>query len=174
MSLARVDETPQTEDDVVDLGFILKTAVPAFPSFQYGYFYGTNCDSRRVVSVPMDYGVLKPASVNDLFTECWVPSFQAPNVHNMSIGRLTVDSFPPGSTFKMPFVYTLFWVPQDTLPLQPRRNTCPAVLLAGVPWYCNILVVRHGTRKPIISMDRWDAHLVDIIVASFISTGVIA
>ncbi|KAJ6607075.1 hypothetical protein B0H10DRAFT_2228290 [Mycena sp. CBHHK59/15] len=88
LSTYQVDETPQTEDDVVDLGFILKTAVPAFPSFQYGYFYGTNCDSQRVVPVPMDYGVLKPASVNDLFTECWVPSFQAPNIYLLSRARL--------------------------------------------------------------------------------------
>ncbi|KAJ6534544.1 hypothetical protein B0H10DRAFT_2145811 [Mycena sp. CBHHK59/15] len=97
-----------------------------------------------MVPVPMDYGVLKPASVNDLFTEAG-------------------GFVPPGSTFKMPFVYTLFWVPQDTPPAAARRNTCPAVLLAGVLGIATYWF-----------MDRWDAHLVDIIVASFISTGVIA
>lgn len=103
--------------------------------------------------------------MDDLLTEHWVPSSGAPNVRNMSIGRLKVDSFPLGSTVKLPYSYTIFYVPQNALPPQTELNLCPPIVRAGVPWYGNILVMRHGTRKPVINMDRYDSRLVDVIVA---------
>ncbi|KAJ7669711.1 hypothetical protein B0H17DRAFT_1142055 [Mycena rosella] len=135
------DSTPATESEASDLSWSLKTRAPAFASFQYGYLYGTQCHIRRFVPVPVDYSIEQLSSVNDLFTECWVPSSQGLNIRDISVGRLRVDAFPPGSTFKLQFAYTIFYVPQNPPPQGVQLNTCPQVLQANIPWYGNILVV---------------------------------
>ncbi|KAJ7884807.1 hypothetical protein B0H14DRAFT_3740885 [Mycena olivaceomarginata] len=83
----------------------------------------------------------------------------------MSVGRVVVETVPLGSTFQLPYAYTIFFVPQDALPLGTALNECPPIVRAGVPWYGNILVVRHGIRKPVRNMDHGDTRLVDTIVA---------
>ncbi|KAJ6557443.1 hypothetical protein B0H19DRAFT_1376230 [Mycena capillaripes] len=170
------DETPETDYAVSELSWILKSRDPKFPGFKYGYLYATECPSRRVVPVPVDYycgpvRTSRAATVNELFTECWVPSSQPPNISNMSVGRLYVDTFPLGSSFKLEFAYTIFYVPQHSIPPQTNLNTCKPVVRAGHPWFGNILVVRHGKRDPVIGVDRWDGLLVDVIVSSLISSG---
>ncbi|KAJ6580304.1 hypothetical protein B0H10DRAFT_905118 [Mycena sp. CBHHK59/15] len=167
------DETPEAELAVSELAWMLKNKSPRFPGFKYGYLYASCCTSRRIVPIPVDYGFsghVRYSSANDLFTECWVPSSLPPNVCDMSIGRLYVDTFPLGSSFKLEFAYTVFYVPQQSLPHQTNLNRCRPVVHAGVPWYGNILVVRHGKRDPLIGIDRRDGHLVDVIIASLIST----
>lgn len=184
------DETPETDYAVSELSWVLKSRDPVspklsirlwyfltferflqkFPGFKYGYLYATECPSRRVVPVPVDYycgpvRTSRAATVNELFTECWVPSSQPPNISNMSVGRLYVDTFPLGSSFKLEFAYTIFYVPQHSTPPQTNLNTCKPIVRAGRPWFGNILVVRHGKRDPVIGVDRWDGLLVDVIVS---------
>ncbi|KAJ7748834.1 hypothetical protein DFH07DRAFT_962038 [Mycena maculata] len=169
-----IDDMPKTDIETIERYYALRhLQVPAFPGFQYGFFYGTQCRSRRLVGVPIDHGVDRLMSINDLYTECWVPSNQAPNIRNMNIGRLYVDTFPLGSTLRLDYAYTIFYVPQRGISTHVPLNTCPPILRANVPWYGNILVVRHGRRKPVINVDFMDAHLIELILASFIADGIL-
>ncbi|KAJ7939844.1 hypothetical protein B0H13DRAFT_1850048 [Mycena leptocephala] len=115
-------------------------------------------EDRRVVPIPIDYGFdqhVRLSTVEDLFTECWVPSSLPPNISNSSIGRLHVTTFPLNSGILLEFPYTVFYVPQNALPPQTQVNTCPYV-------------------DPVIGMDKWDGRLVDVIVASLISTSALS
>ncbi|KAJ7073359.1 hypothetical protein B0H15DRAFT_957270 [Mycena belliarum] len=161
---------PASDSDVSDLYRALKTRIPAYQGFQYGFFYGTECQARRIVAVPWDYGITRLTSLDDLATDCWVPSAQGPNIQDMSIGRLMFDSFPLGLPFKLEYSYTIFY---DSLQYLTPVNNCPPIRKSGTLWYGNILVVRHGLRKPVINVDREDARLIDIIVTSLIATGVL-
>ncbi|KAJ7488609.1 hypothetical protein B0H11DRAFT_2278519 [Mycena galericulata] len=160
------DLVPETDAEASELNYILRFwQTPRFPAFQYGFFYGTQCRSRKVVAVPVDLGINRLNSVNDLVTECWVPSTQAPNIRDMSLGRLRIDHFPYASGFKLDYSYTVFYVPQTSVPAHIPLNRCPPIERAQIPWYGNILVVRHGRRKPVINVDPMDARLVDLIIA---------
>ncbi|KAJ6554134.1 hypothetical protein B0H10DRAFT_2123487 [Mycena sp. CBHHK59/15] len=166
---------PQTDAEASELYYELcLVRNPPFKSFQYGTFYGTGCRTRRVVAIPIDLGIDRLMSVDDLYTDCWVPSGQGPNICDMSIGRLRVDNFPIGSPLPLDYSYTIFYIPQTDLPAWIPLNTCPPVVRAGVPWYGNILVVRHGRRKAVVNIEDYDARLVDLIVASFILDGTLA
>ncbi|KAJ6525413.1 hypothetical protein B0H19DRAFT_380843 [Mycena capillaripes] len=168
------DDTPETDSAVGVLLWKLRTDLPAFPGFKYGLLYGTHCRGRRMVPVPVDYGFqsdIRLATVNDLYTECWVPSTLPPHLGNSNVGRLRVNNFPLGSTVPLEFPYTVFYVPQNVLPAQTNLNTCPPIVHAGVDWYGNVLVIRHGKRNPVIGMEKWDARLVDVMLQNLISTG---
>ncbi|KAJ7725231.1 hypothetical protein DFH07DRAFT_783065 [Mycena maculata] len=166
-AVAIPDLVPETDTEASELNYILRFCqTPRFPTFKYGFFYGTRCRSRKVVAVPVDLGIDRLNSVNDLVTECWVPSTQAPNIRDMSLGRLRIDHFPYASDFKLDYSYTVFYVPQTSVPAHIPVNRCPAIERAQIPWYGNILVVRHGHRNPVINVDPMDARLVDLIIAS--------
>lgn len=189
MASAVPDETPETASDIDHLSWFLKTQqrpvrfcyllasvifdliFEIFCGFKYGFLYATQCKSRRVVPIPIDYGFdqhVRLSKVEDLFAECWVPSSLPPNIGNSSIGRLHVTTFPLDSGILLEFPYTVFYIPQNALPPQTLLNTCPCVVRAGTPWHGNILVVRHGKRDPVIGMDKWDGRLVDVIVARYV------
>ncbi|KAJ7825155.1 hypothetical protein B0H13DRAFT_2375083 [Mycena leptocephala] len=175
MASAVPDETPETASDIDRLSRFLKTQHrPIFCGFKYGFLYATQCKSRRVVPIPIDYGFdqhVRLSTVEDLFTECWVPSSLPPNISNSSIGRLHVTTFPLNSGILLEFPYTVFYIPQNALPPQTQVTTCPYVVRAGTPWHGNILVVRHGKRDLVIGMDKWDGRLVDVIVARLVKIG---
>jgi hypothetical protein len=52
--------------------------------------------------------------------------------------------------------------------LDTDTNTCRS-LRSKLEWHGNILVVKHGKRKPIINVDREDAFLVDSIVTAYVA-----
>lgn len=79
----------------------------------------------------------------------------------MGIGRILVDKFP-NTRIPLEFSYTIIFVP-STYTLPGSVNKCP-VFRCEKQWYGNILVVKHGKRKPVINMEAEDASLVDNIV----------
>ncbi|KAK6984012.1 hypothetical protein R3P38DRAFT_2576929, partial [Favolaschia claudopus] len=135
-----------------------------YPGQQYGLLYATCSTTRRTVRVPHDYGVEKIESTDDVLTSIYVPSNAPPNLKDTSRGRYRVDTF---GGIKLPYAYTIFYAPQTDLPPNTLLNECPPVKQAGVPWYGNILVMRHGSRKAVINVKECDALLVDVIVARY-------
>ncbi|KAJ6447544.1 hypothetical protein C8R45DRAFT_1115833 [Mycena sanguinolenta] len=173
MSLA-IDDTPKTDEEVTDLYLKLRNMEPAFPGFKYGLLYASGTTGSRPVPIPVDHSFDQPirlSSIDDLLTEFWVASPLPPNIVNMALGRLYIDTFPVDSSFRLEFPYTVYYTPQTVLPSNTPLNSCAPILRANLPWYGNILVVRHGKRDPVVGMTRWDYRLVDVILQSLISTG---
>jgi hypothetical protein len=79
----------------------------------------------------------------------------------MGVGRILVDKFP-NTLIPLEFSYTIIFVP-STYALPGSVNKCP-VFRCEKEWHGNILVVKHGKRKPVINMEAEDASLVDNIV----------
>ncbi|KAF7340751.1 hypothetical protein MSAN_02103500 [Mycena sanguinolenta] len=177
MSSILPDSTPQWEGHIRDTSYALRRIIPAFPGFRYGFLYGTQCKNRQVVCVPVSYGFrgdTRLCGVRDLCTEFWVPSVLPPNIGNSTLGQLRVDHFPYGSNVALEYSYTIFYVPQSSRPPETQINTCEPVTRAGVPWFGNVLVVRHGKMNPVIGVEEADAHLVDVILQSLIMAGALA
>ncbi|KAJ6454559.1 hypothetical protein C8R47DRAFT_1083067 [Mycena vitilis] len=110
----------------------------------------------------------KLSSINDLFVHAWVPCVVASsNVIDMSVGRIFVDKLPNTDTV-LEFPFSIIYVP-PTSPGNTRvpRNKC-AALRSDVEWRGNILVVKHGKRKPVINVEPEDASLVDTIVNAYL------
>ncbi|KAJ6498666.1 hypothetical protein DFH09DRAFT_1203919 [Mycena vulgaris] len=161
-------QTPSTDEEVTTLYMDVRRRKPAFPGFAYGYLYATMSAKRRVVAVPYNYGVARLTSVNELFVHAWVPpSSQSKNVVDMSVGRVHVTHFPPGSPTPLEFGYSLFFAPLAA-GTSDIPNCCGAIR-ADVEWRGNILVVKHGKRKAVINVDREDGLLVDAIVNAYIN-----
>ncbi|KAJ7779998.1 hypothetical protein B0H16DRAFT_1711222 [Mycena metata] len=158
---------PATDSEVTNVFMTVRRTEPRFPNFAYGFLYATESARRRMVAIPYNYGVDKLGSINDLFVHAWVPRPSASsNVIDMAAGRVTVDRLPQSDVvFSHP--YSIIYVP----PFQPVTsgvNSCPA-LRATSDWIGNILVVKHGKRKPIINVDKEDSLLVDIIVSELLT-----
>jgi hypothetical protein len=78
----------------------------------------------------------------------------------MSTGHITTL---PGSRVPLKFAYSIFFV-QEIDGHDEQVNSCLA-LKATKTWRGNILVVKRGSRKAVINMEREDAFLVDNIVS---------
>ncbi|KAJ7154984.1 hypothetical protein C8R43DRAFT_1126374 [Mycena crocata] len=157
---------PATDDQITNIFMAVRRRMPAFPGFKYGFVYGTASSKRRSVAVPINYGVERLTSENQLFVSVWVPNpALMGNVVDMDVGKLTVTAHPPDSNNKLPFAYSIFYVPPGRS-LTGARNKCPH-LRAGVDWIDNILVVKHGKRDAVINVEDSDAMLVDSIVSYF-------
>ncbi|KAJ7663746.1 hypothetical protein DFH06DRAFT_1128132 [Mycena polygramma] len=155
---------PATDEQVSTLYMEVRRKSPAYPGFAYGFIYATGSSKRRTVAIPYNYGVDKLSSINDLFVHAWVPCVIASSsVIDMSVGRIFVDKLPNTDTV-LEFPFSIIYVP-PTSPGNTRvpRNKC-AALRSDVEWRGNILVVKHGKRKPVINVEPEDASLVDTIV----------
>ncbi|KAJ6476673.1 hypothetical protein C8R47DRAFT_1220165 [Mycena vitilis] len=160
---------PSTDEEVTQLYRRARNKEPKFPGFAYGYLYATESSRRRIVAVPYNYGTQKLTSVDELFVHLWVPnSSLTPALVDMSVGRLRVNTLP-GSSVPLEFSYSIVYVPPSS-PLVNGENRC-ASLRSRVRWEGNILVLKHGKRKPVINMEREDAYLVDSIVSACIEEG---
>ncbi|KAJ7819541.1 hypothetical protein B0H13DRAFT_1921717 [Mycena leptocephala] len=95
------------------------------------------------------------------------PPVPSSSVIDMGIGRILVDKFP-NTRIPLEFSYTIIFVP-STYTLPGSVNKCP-VFRCEKQWYGNILVVKHGKRKPVINMEAEDASLVDNIVNATIDS----
>ncbi|KAJ7933878.1 hypothetical protein B0H13DRAFT_2306294 [Mycena leptocephala] len=162
---------PSTDNEVTELYMRVRRCEPKYPGFAYGYVYATRSSKRRVVAVPYNYGVTKLASVNDLYVHAWVPNCsRASHIVDMGEGHLLVSTLP-GSIVPLEFSYSLFYVPRGRAE-HLVDNKCGAIR-SDTPWNGNILVVKHGKRKPVINMEREDAFLVDSIVSACIDNGLL-
>ncbi|KAJ7699761.1 hypothetical protein B0H16DRAFT_1749282 [Mycena metata] len=166
---------PATDSEVTNVFMTVRRMEPRFPNFAYGFLYATEGSRRRTVAIPYNYGVDKLVSINDLFVHAWVPRpSPSSNVVNMATGRVMVDRLPD-SELAFNHSYSIIYVP----PVQnvtSGLNSCPA-LRSTSAWTGNILVVKHGKRKPIINVEKEDSLLVDMIVSDFyyiISLGAIS
>jgi hypothetical protein len=81
----------------------------------------------------------------------------------MAVGRALVTRFP-GSGVPLEFAYSIIYVPRDS-PVASGENRCGSIR-SDSKWSGNILVLKHGKRKPVINMEREDAYLVDNIVSA--------
>ncbi|KAJ7162723.1 hypothetical protein C8R43DRAFT_1123394 [Mycena crocata] len=162
---------PATYDEVTEVYMSVRRREPQFPGFCYGFLYATQCVKRRRVAIPYNYGVAKLASVNDLFVHVWVPrSTPSQSVVDRTVGRLILSHFP-GTAVPLEFSYSIVYVsPSSSLPEQPNGCT---ILRGPDQWYGNILVVKHGKRKPAINMEREDTFLVDNLVNACINLGLL-
>ncbi|KAJ7042220.1 hypothetical protein C8F04DRAFT_932405, partial [Mycena alexandri] len=113
----------------------------------YGFLYATESTRRRTVAIPYNYGVTKIQSINDLFVHTWVPKPSvSSNIVDMNRGRVLVDTFP-NSTVALDHYYSIIYVPQVP-PVGGNINRCRS-LRVSTKWAGNILVVKHGKRKPV-------------------------
>ncbi|KAJ7018244.1 hypothetical protein C8F04DRAFT_1252907 [Mycena alexandri] len=154
---------PATDEEVTHVYMAVRRVEPRFPNFAYGFLYATASPRRRTVAIPYNYGVTKLQSVNDLYVHVWVPlASVSSNVVDMAAGRVQVDRLPQSS---VPFEhsYSIIYVPPSQ-PIASSVNSCRS-LRSAVQWRGNILVVKHGKRKPVINMDGDDAVLVDMLVS---------
>ncbi|KAJ7026059.1 hypothetical protein C8F04DRAFT_1268530 [Mycena alexandri] len=158
---------PATDEEVTHVYMAVRRVEPRFPNFAYGFLYATASPRRRTVAIPYNYGVTKLQSVNDLYVHVWVPlASVSSNVVDMAAGRVQVDRLPQSS---VPFEhsYSIIYVPPSQ-PIASSVNSCRS-LRSAVQWRGNILVVKHGKRKPVINMDGDDAVLVDMLVSDYLS-----
>ncbi|KAJ7130745.1 hypothetical protein C8R43DRAFT_1133835 [Mycena crocata] len=155
---------PATDSQITNIFMAVRRREPAFPGFKYGFLYGTSATKRRSVAVPINYGVGRLTSENQLFVSVWVPNpALMGNVVDMDVGKFTVTAYPPNSDNTLPFAYSIFYVPPGRS-LTGARNTCPHIT-AGADWVDNILVIKHGKRDAVINVVDEDAMLVDSIVS---------
>ncbi|KAJ7017935.1 hypothetical protein C8F04DRAFT_1199716 [Mycena alexandri] len=154
---------PSTDEEVTLVYMAVRRREPRFPNFAYGFLYATGSSRRRTVAIPYNYGVTKLESINDLFVHAWVPRpTVSSNVIDMGAGRVFVDRLPQSSlAFNHP--YSIIYVP-PTQPTTGIVNTCNS-LRALNAWTGNILVVKHGKRKPVINVEKEDSLLVDMLVS---------
>ncbi|KAJ7025252.1 hypothetical protein C8F04DRAFT_1269373 [Mycena alexandri] len=139
---------------------------PKFPNFAYGFLYATGSIRRRTVAIPYNYGVEKLQSVNDLFVHAWVPRpTAASNIVDMDVGRVLAKSMP-NTLVSLAHSYSIIYVPPGG-PVVHNVNTCGS-LRATKDWGGNILVLKHGKRKPVINVEKEDASLVDLLVSAYI------
>ncbi|KAJ7024240.1 hypothetical protein C8F04DRAFT_1192657 [Mycena alexandri] len=121
--------------------------------------------SRAVAVVGQSLSLITTGSPNwsPLTTCLWVPRpTVSSNVIDMGAGRVFVDRLPQSSlAFNHP--YSIIYVP-PTQPTTSSVNTCNS-LRALNPWTGNILVVKHGKRKPVINVEKEDSLLVDMLVS---------
>ncbi|KAK6967154.1 hypothetical protein R3P38DRAFT_2589370, partial [Favolaschia claudopus] len=142
--------------------WLLTLVCQKYPGVQYALLYATHSSIRRTVRVPVNHGVDKLESIDDLLTELYVPTTAPPNLRYTSRGRYRLDTF---GGVQLPYSYSIFYAPQTDLPPNTPINECPPIKRTGITWYGNILVMRHGTRKPVINVAEKDALLVDVILA---------
>ncbi|KAJ7036748.1 hypothetical protein C8F04DRAFT_1257628 [Mycena alexandri] len=137
---------PATDSEVTQVFMAVRRREPKFPNFAYGFLYATGSTRRRTVAIPYNYGVDKLQSINDLYVHVWVPkSTASSNIVDMNVGRVLANSLPN----------TLVSVLIPAVPSGPRRSG------RG-----NILVVKHGKRKPVINVEKEDSTLVDLLVSA--------
>ncbi|KAJ7020676.1 hypothetical protein C8F04DRAFT_1274796 [Mycena alexandri] len=162
---------PSTDEEVTSVYMAVRRREPGFPNFAYGFLYATGSSRRRTVAIPYNYGVTKLESINDLFVHVWVPRPSvSSNVIDMAAGRVFVDRLPQSSlAFNHP--YSIIYVP-PTQPTTSGVNTCNS-LRAINPWTGNILVIKHGKRKPVINVEKEDSLLVDMLVSEYIERGLL-
>ncbi|KAJ7649353.1 hypothetical protein DFH06DRAFT_1134974 [Mycena polygramma] len=161
---------PSTDLEISDLYFDLRyNYSPPFPGFQYGFLYGTESRERRTVAVPINHGVGKLTSINQLRVHSWVPNTSGSgNVVNMAVGRVKVTRL---MAMPLEYAYTIIYVPPTTAASTPV-NTCP-VLKDEPEWHGNILVVKHGKKKVVINVDPEDGRLVDLMIRTHIRYGLL-
>lgn len=85
-----------------------------------------------------------------------------------SCGRLLVNEYPFGSGIKLQHSFVIFFLPQrPRYAVEENRNRAVGMYSSGIDrnYYGNILVMKMGTRKPVISVQKMDYRLVDNIVA---------
>ncbi|KAK6967139.1 hypothetical protein R3P38DRAFT_2589377 [Favolaschia claudopus] len=155
---------PETEDEIDEMTVSVSLLVPKYPGVQYALLYATQSSIRRTVRVPVSYGVDKIESTDDILTELYIPTTAPPNLRYTSRGRFRIEAF---GGVPLPYAYTIFYAPQSDLPPNTNVNECPPVKRAGITWYGNILVVRHGLRKAVINVAEKDALLVDVIITRY-------
>ncbi|KAJ7033613.1 hypothetical protein C8F04DRAFT_1184053 [Mycena alexandri] len=157
-------EIPSTDSEVTEVYMNVRRREPVFPGFAYGFLYATHGRARRTVAVPYNYGVSKLRTINDLHVHIWVPNTSpVPHVVDMAVGRQRVTTCP-GSLVRLEFAYSVIYVP-PTSASECAVNQCSS-LRAATEWKGNILVLKHGKRKPVINMEAEDAFLVDTIVSA--------
>jgi hypothetical protein len=83
----------------------------------------------------------------------------------MGVSRAFVSQFP-GSPVPLEFPYSIIYVPA-AFPMVTANNECRS-LRSRLKWGGNILVLKHGKRKPVINMEREDGYLVDLLVSAYV------
>ncbi|KAJ7202263.1 hypothetical protein C8J57DRAFT_1260282 [Mycena rebaudengoi] len=153
-----MDPVPAS-DQLIARGYHrLRSHVPSFPLLQYGFLYGTNSTKRHIVGIPVRSSKLK--SFSDLAIKVWVPFGAARSVK--APRRIKVAHYPPSSRLLLKRTFTDIFVPQSRRPSQPFNNN--GSLSNMRPWHGNILVIKHGKRKPFINVKECEGDLVDNIV----------
>ncbi|KAJ7039423.1 hypothetical protein C8F04DRAFT_1255125 [Mycena alexandri] len=138
---------PATDEEVTNVFMNVRRRELKFSNFAYGFLYATGSSRRRTVAIPYNYGVDKLQSINDLFVHAWA---------------VLVDMLPQ-SSISLGHSYSIIYVPPAQAVVSVV-NTCRS-LRALRPFTGNILVVKHGKRKPVINMEKEDSSLVDCIVS---------
>ncbi|KAJ7290796.1 hypothetical protein C8J57DRAFT_1213435 [Mycena rebaudengoi] len=156
-----MDPVPASDQLIAHVYHGLRSRVPSFPSFQYGFLYGTNSTKRRVVGIPVRSSKLK--SFSDLAINAWVPFGAGRGVK--SPRRVKVAHYPPSSRLLLKRAFTIIFVPQSRRSSQPLNNN--GSLGNTRPWHGNILVIKHGKRKPFINVKECEGDLVDNIVSTW-------
>jgi hypothetical protein len=121
--------------------------------------YATDSAERRNVAVPLRHGVERLTGIDDLIINMWIPRSLA---QYSDCRHVRVTEYPPQSSLQLANDYTILFVPPSRRPGTPL-NENPA-LRTSVPWFGNILVLKHGQRKPIINMLKSEGMFIDNIV----------
>ncbi|KAJ7291901.1 hypothetical protein C8J57DRAFT_1492375 [Mycena rebaudengoi] len=146
---------PSTRSEVVATYREIKQRTPVYPSYQYG--------KRRTVAIPVRHGVTAIGSTDDLLFDDW---FQVRGGCGVTLDHVYVDVFPPFSNIHLETGYSIVYcVPEDDDSGSVNNNRG---LVNRRMHKHNILVVRHGHRKPVVNMREAEAMLVDTIVSTYV------
>ncbi|KAJ7020409.1 hypothetical protein C8F04DRAFT_1275125 [Mycena alexandri] len=155
---------PATDSEITQVFMGVRRREPNFPNFAYGFLYATGSNRRRTVAIPYNYGVDKLQSIDDLFVHLWVPKpTVSSNVVDMNVGRVLASSLP-NTLVSLEHSYFIIYVPPAGQ-VAHDVNACRA-LRSTSEWAGNILVVKHGKRKPVINVEKEDSTLVDLLVSA--------
>ncbi|KAJ7237598.1 hypothetical protein C8J57DRAFT_1529147 [Mycena rebaudengoi] len=149
---------PHTDDNVIELYLTARSLGPPSTSPQYGFLYATDSAARRNVAIPFQHPMNTPFSIEDLLLNIWVPH----GVGRSEFHGVRVSEYSLGTGLLLEHEFTIFFVPPSrhpTMPINHNRSLCTTV-----PWYGNVLVVKHGTCKPVINVIESEGKLIDNIV----------
>ncbi|KAJ7152249.1 hypothetical protein C8R43DRAFT_950855 [Mycena crocata] len=140
-----------------------------FARYQYARLYPDGSHlSRMFARVPVIRGLLRAFSVEQMEAELWLNATRGGGEASVNYDRnsLTVTRFPVNARDPLEFAYTIVVVDQRDTGHNVHPFNHKISKLTGSPWRGNVLVFKHGksSKHPIISMQREDVALVDLIV----------
>lgn len=122
--------------------------------------------------VPVHYGTRGKPTPDTLRVDLWLPRLDptgniSSNLIDNTAGNITVSEFPFGSGNLLPYPFMIFFLPQRAVFTGEANRNKAVGRYAGLAvraYYGNILVMKLGKRKPVVSIDKEDFRLVDAIV----------
>jgi len=129
---------------------------------------GTDCFATKLVPVPVDYGIDKLLSLDDLATGFWLEDghdmTKPPrnNLTDLESYQFTVTHFPTRLPLQLKNAYTFFKAECSFV----ENRLISRHFVMNAPWNGNLLVVKHRLQEMdlIQDMKKEDVKLVNLII----------